>query len=377
MKDTIAESFADIEDPRVLGRVLHPAVNIIYISIAAVLCGFRGWEDIEDFGEALLPFLSERLDMSNGVPSHDTINRFFQIIDPDNFQQCLPRWVAAVEGEGDLKGQTVSIDGKTIRLTSRMSADGLPVHVVSAWASDKGLVIGQVGLEWQEGKDKQENEILAIPKLLDKLDIEGDVVTIDAIGTQTAIAEKIVGKKADYILSVKGNQPTLLADVERYFANHPGLEGEETIDFGHGRIEVRKYYVSDDLSYLADPDRWAGLSSIVRVQSSRTDKKTGEESVEDRYYISSLTESKRISSSIREHWGVESMHWTMDVNFGEDLNAKRARNAAFNFDTLCKLALNILKNDGYDHGKKKISIRRKMNKAVLNREYLAHLLSLL
>lgn len=135
--------------------------------------------------------------------------------------------------------------------------------------------------------------------------------------------------------------------------------------------------MSDDLSYLADPGRWAGLASIVRVQSSRTDKKTGEESVEDRYYITSLTDRKRIASSIREHWGVESMHWTMDVNFGEDLSAKRARNAAFNFDTLCKLALNILKNDGYDHGRKKISIRRKMTKAVLNREYLAHLLSLL
>ena len=373
MESNLWDHFKDLEEPRRLTHILHPARNIIYISFAAILCGMRGWEDIEDFGEERREFFEKRLDLSNGIPSHDTFDRFFQLVDKDSFNRCFMSWVSSVARE--VEGQTVSIDGKTIRCASKMSDDALPIHILSAWADENRMVIAQLQLDWQEGKDKQENEIVAVPKLIDMMNIKGAVVTADAISTQTAIAEKIVDKGADYVLSVKDNQPTLRSDIERYFDRHPDLPFKEKTDFGHGRVETRRCTLSEDLSYLADPGRWKGLAAIAKIHSERLNKRTGETTEEDRYFITTLTDTERVMNAVRSHWGVESMHWMLDMDFDEDHSAKRARNAAANFSAACKIAMALLSHDGYDHGKKKLSIRRKMNKAILNQGYLEHLLS--
>lgn len=367
------EHFSEVEDPRVQGRVLHTSVNIIYITITAALCGVSGWEEIEDFAESRRGFFAKRLDLSNGIPSHDTINRFFQIIDKKVFAKCFANWVSEMSRKID--SQTISIDGKTIRCASKMSEEALPIHIISAWSNENQMTIGQVALEWQEDKDKQENEILAIPKLLDMLDVEGTVITTDAIGTQTRIAEKIVEKKADYVLSVKENQKTLREDMERCFSGQAVCEQMVEEDFGHGRIEKRTYMYSRDLTYLSTEDKWPNLKGIVKVNNEIINKKTGERSSEDRYFITTLGDIKQVAKSIRSHWGVESMHWTLDVVFNEDGSTKRAANAAYNYDVVRKMAMNMLKNDEYNHGKKKLSIRRKMLKAILEEKYLSHLLS--
>ena len=239
------------------------------------------------------------------------------------------------------------------------------------------MVIAQLQLDWQEGKDKQENEIVAVPKLLDMLNIKGAVVTADAISTQTAIAEKIVDKGADYVLSVKDNQPTLRSDIERYFDRHPDLPCKEKTDFGHGRVETRRCTLSADLSYLADPGRWKGLAAIAKIHSERLNKRTGETNQEDRYFITTLTDTERVMNAVRSHWGVESMHWSLDVTFGEDSDTKREGNSAENFNIIRKMALNVLKNDGVDYGKKRVSLKRRMLKAANDDQYLKQLIGLI
>ena len=373
MESNLWNHFKDLDDPRRITHILHPVRNIIYITFAAILCGLRGWEDIADFGNERIEFFEKRLDLSNGIPSHDTFDRFFQLVDKESFNRCFMSWVSSV-AQG-VEGETVSIDGKTIRCASKMSDDALPIHILSAWADENRMVIAQLQLDWQEGKDKQENEIVAVPKFLDMLDIAGNVVTADAISTQTAIAEKIVDKEADYVLSVKDNQPTLHSDIKRYFDRHPDLPFREVVDFGHGRVETRRCTLSTDLSYLIEPGRWKGLAAIAKIHSKRENKRTGVATEEDRYFITTLTDTKRVMNAVRSHWGVESMHWMLDMDFGEDRSAKRALNAAANFNVACKIALNLLANDGFDHGKKKLSIKRKMLKAMLNQKYLEHLLS--
>ena len=367
------EHFSKIEDPRVQGRVLHPSVNIIYITITASLCGVSGWEEIEDFAESRIEFFSKMLDLSNGIPSHDTINRFFQIIDKKMFARCFADWVSEIAKKID--NQTISIDGKTIRCSSKMSNEALPIHIISAWSNENQMTIGQVALEWQRDMDKQENEILAIPKLLDALDVEGSVITMDAIGTQAKIAEQIVKNKADYVLSVKENQKTLHDDIERYFSKQNNYEQKVEEDFGHGRIEKRTYQYSLDLSYLSTSEKWSNIQGIVKVNNLIINKKTGEQTSEDRYFITTLRDINQVAKSVRSHWVVEGMHWTLDVIFNEDNSTKREANAAYNYDIVRKMAMNMLKNDEYNHGKKKLSIRRKMLKAILDEKYLLHLLS--
>lgn len=221
-----------------------------------------------------------------------------------------------------------------------MSDDTLSIHIVSAWASENRMVLGQACLEWQKNKDKQENEIVAIPKLIEMLELEGCTVTMDAIGTQTKIVEKIAEKNADYVLAVKGNQPTLHDDIARYFEAHAKLKCLEDTDIGHGRIETRIYCLSTDLSYLSDPDSWKNLAGIVKVSSETVVKKTGEKSSETRYYITSLTKLAEAASSIRKHWEVESMHWILDVTFNENHSMKRAKESAdFPYRFLPKIRL--------------------------------------
>lgn len=357
--------FGQLEDPRVQGRVLHPMRNIVLITIVAAFCGFDEWEEIAAFAEFRRDFFAKYLDLSNGTPSHDTIARFFQHLKPKSFQKAFMEWSHSLVKNCD--GKTVSIDGKRIRTASSMN-DEHPLHIVSAWVGENQAVLGQVKVA-----DKS-NEITAIPLLLDILDLEGSVVTIDAMGTQTGIAEKIIEKKADYVLAVKENQPTLKDDLARTFdSNIPFVTYEED-DFGHGRIEHRKYCFTDDMSMVYLPEKWRHLSGLAKVERTSTEKKTGETSSDTRYFIASTRDSQKVFHAVRGHWGVECMHWQLDVLLDEDRSLKRAGNSAENFNIIRKMVVNLMRNDDYQFKKKK-SLKLKMMSAVFDDAYLGHLIS--
>lgn len=366
MEDNFMQYFGQLEDSRVQGRVLHPMKNIVLITVVAAFCGLDDWEEIAAFAEYRKDFFAKYLDLSNGIPSHDTIARFFQHLNPKSFQKVFAEWAHFLVKE--CEGKTVSIDGKRIRTASSMNDDH-PLHIVSAWVSENQAVLGQVKVA-----DKS-NEITAIPMLLDILDIEGSVVTIDAMGTQTGIAEKIVEKRADYVLSVKENQPTLKDDLVRTFEAKLPLVRYEEEDLGHGRIEHRRYRFTDNLSRIYAPEKWKGLAGMVRVERTSTEKKTGEESSDVRYFITSTNDAEKAFHSIRKHWGVESMHWQLDVLLNEDGSLKRAGNSAENFNIIRKMVVNLMRNDAYPFKKKKKkSLKLKMLAATFDEEYLEHLI---
>jgi len=335
MRETLVSYFCSMEDHRINRKKRHPLVNIVAISIPAVICGAETWEDIVEFGELKQDFLSKFLDLKNGIPSKDTFRRFFAALNPQVFEFHFLQWAQSLVK--DVDKEFVSIDGKTIRQASRMR-EGNPIHLVSAWASHNELVLGQLKTE------EKSNEITAIPALLEALFLEGSTVSIDAMGGQKEIATKIVvEKKADYVLALKGNQPTLLEDVIRSFDKKPCHSFYQTTDFGHGRIEERKCSIITDLNFIFERDSWTSLRAIVRIDSQRFIKKTGENQEETRYYITSLTDVEKIAKAIRSHWGVENkVHWCLDMVFGEDSSSKREKFAAQNFSLINKIALNCI-----------------------------------
>ncbi|MDL2325534.1 ISAs1 family transposase [Bacteroidales bacterium OttesenSCG-928-A14] len=361
MKPEILSYFCTMEDPRKERRKLHSIDNIVLISIAAVLCGAETWNEIEDFGKSKFYWLSSILDMPNGVPSHDTFNRFFSALAPGVFEKHFIEWTRSIIG--NINNEYVSIDGKTQRLASKLqSSNG--IHIVSAWASNNEATLGQIKT------GEKSNEITAIPQLLDALFIENCVVTIDAMGCQKAIAEKIRKKKANYILAVKENHPTLYEEVKSSFSLQRAVELEVPIEADHGRIEQRKYSMISNLKHITNVADWKDCQSIVKVESTRIIKKTGEESVESRYFIASYKDLDSISKGIRLHWGIENrLHWVLDVAMEEDQSSKRAGHAAENFSLVKKLALNILRKDD-----PKISIRRKRKIAGWDNDYLLRLI---
>jgi len=369
MKNGYMKYFGQQEDTRVQGRVLHPMENIFMMTIVAVFCGFEEWEDIADFAEYRRDFFAKYLDLENGTPSADTFSRFFQKLDPKVFQKVFAEWAHTLVGKcGD---KTVSIDGKRICTASRIN-DEHPLHIVSAWVGENQAVLGQIKVN-----DKS-NEITAIPMLLDILDIKEGVVTIDAMGTQTDIAAKIVGKDADYVLAVKDNQQTLRDDVSRTFEAELPFKTYEEEDFGHGRIEHRKYSFTDNLDRLLSLERWDGLAGLVKVERTSIEKKTGKTTCDMRYFITSLSDERKAFQAVREHWGVESMHWQLDVLLGEDRSLKRAGNSAENFNMIRKMVINLMRNDDYEFPqkrKKKKSLGRKMMSALFDPKYLEHLIS--
>lgn len=269
----------------------------------------------------------------------------------------------------DVDGKVVSIDGKRIRKASEMN-DRNPIHIVSAWLAENEMVLGQLKVS------EKTNEITAIPQLIEILDLKGSTVTLDAMGCQTNIVEKVVDAGADYVIGLKGNQPTLLEDAELTSRTHRPARVLSTTDCGHGRVEERKYLFYNDLSCLCGAERWKGLQMVVKVETTQTDKKTGKETSDTRYFITSHDESMadRVAYSIRRHWAVESMHWQLDVVFGEDSSLKRVKNSAENFNIVRKIVLGLLKNDGIDYGKKKVSLKRRMLHAIHDEEYLESLL---
>jgi predicted transposase YbfD/YdcC len=298
------------------------------------------------------------LQLPNGIPSHDTFNRFFSALDPEEFEQAFIRWVSDVAEI--TKGEIVSIDGKSLRGTREGSQSKRAVHIVSAWANSNQLSLGQVKV------DEKSNEITAIPKLLDVLSLQGTIVTIDAMGCQKEIAEKIIKKEADYILAVKGNQGNLEEDIKRTVRFCPPAEEWSEDDFGHGRIENRNCSIYSDFSFIENAAQWKALKAIVKIESCRYIKSEGNEERETRYYItSSAGSSEQIGKAIRSHWGIEnSLHWVLDVSFREDDSRKREGYSAQNFSIINRIALNLIKNEQ----SKKRSVKGKRLDAGWNNE---------
>jgi predicted transposase YbfD/YdcC len=353
--------------------------EILLISIAAVLSGAESWNDIAEYGEDKLQWLKTFLTLPSGIPSHDTFNRVFAALDPDEMEKGFVAWVSSIAKL--TAGEVVAIDGKAGVPSDRSSSLGWKalcgtresgkktlVHMVSAWAEGNGLVLGQRKV------DEKSNEITAIPKLLDALELTGTVVTIDAMGCQRGIARQIIAKKADYVLAVKENQGLLAEQVKDSFLLLDADAVAEEIDCGHGRVERRKCSVMADLGLIEKASEWASLQALVRIESERYHKATGKIEREIRYYITSLNpDAARLNSVIRQHWGIENkLHWVLDVGFGEDLDRKRAGHAAQNFSILNRIALNLLKQDKSS----KRGIKGKRLKAAWNIPYLLKLLGI-
>lgn len=362
------DKFSSLEDPRSQINIVHEFSSILLIGVISVICGADSWIQMARFAKSKASFLSKFLDLSHGTPSKDTFGRVFGSIDSEVFESCFFEWTKSI---AKIQEEVIAVDGKTLRGAKSKGTKSC-VHMVSAWACSNNLVLGQVKTH------EKSNEITAIPELLDKLLIEGTTVTIDAIGTQKAIAEKIINSNADYVLAVKGNQQQLLEDIidELNCAPSGTIDINETIDVDHGRIETRKCSVLSDFKFLEDSKKqWKGIQSIIKIESTREFKnsnKPTEHAV--RYYISSLkTNAKDLLSKVRSHWAIENkLHWTLDVAFKEDQSRKRKDNAAQNFSILLKIALNILKNDKSS----KMSIQTKRMEAAWNERYIAKLMNI-
>jgi predicted transposase YbfD/YdcC len=306
-----------LEDPRMERNKRHNLPDIIMIVLSAIICRIDGWEEIEEWAILHEEWLASFLGLANGIPSHDTLRRVFQRINPKTLQGCLTEWVNALRVKAD--GTIIAIDGKTVR-GAGATESGTPIlHSVSAWASDVRLTLAQLKT------DEKSSEITAIPALLDLIDIAGCIMTIDAMGCQTKIAERIVTGKASYVLALKGNQPNLLENISGLFETelaHSFRDAphqyKRTVDKDHGRLEVREYWHSDNVSWMSERDAWKGLASVGMVKRTRTVK--DKTSTEIQYFISTLhLDVERFSQAVRSHWGIEnSLHWVLDVTMGED-----------------------------------------------------------
>ena len=341
----VLRSFVSLPDPRMKRTRKHELIDLVVIAICGVICGADGWAQIAEFGKAKRKWFTTFLKLPNGIPSHDTFGRVFARLDPVAFERCFLAWMNALAIK--TLGRLVALDGKTLRGSFDSAAQRSPMHLVSAWCEQNQTVLGQ----WATAA--KSNEITAIPQLLDLLDLEGAVVTTDALGCQTAIAEKIVARNADYVLQVKGNQPKLEAELQALFdeciRDDPYAVPSqmfEAVDKGHGRLETRRCWMTTRIQTLPGADKWPALSSAVCIESTR---RIGEqEQRERRYYISSIgiLDAQRMLERVRGHWGVENgLHWCLDVCFDEDRRRIRKGHAAENFSRLSRIALNLLKRE--------------------------------
>lgn len=367
---TLLEHFANLTDPRIERRKLHKLIDILVIAICATICGAETWDEFEIFGKAKYTWFKSFLELPNGIPSHDTFSRVFARLDTQEFQHCFLQWVRSAFQL--TKGQLVAIDGKQSRGSADPRAGKAAINTVSAWASENQLVLGQVQTQ------EKSNEITAVPELLQVLELSGCIVTLDAMGCQTAIVEQIVDQDADYVICVKGNQSNLETDIRDYFDwaltdpfKQTSYSHYQETDGHHGRIEVRRYYASQDIEWLRKKESWKGLKSIAMVERERWVEGEGK-SQERRYYISSLVGgAKEIGKAIRGHWGVENgLHWVLDVGFREDQSRIRKENAPKNMSTLRHMALNLLKQEK----SMKVGTKSKRLKAGWDEEYLLKVL---
>lgn len=368
MDTNLHKFFGQIYDPRIDRKRKHLLIDIIILTVIAVISGADSWDSIEAFGKAKQDFLKRFLKLPGGIPSHDTINRVISMIRSDRFEQLFIQWVESLkskEFDNTSFKEVIALDGKTLRGSKDSFHQKRPIHIVNAWACSNGLALGQSTV------DGKTNEIKAIPELLKLLDIEGSIITIDAMGTQTEIAEQIIGNGADYILALKSNQKYLKENVETIFKVQIPISEHTTMEKGHGRIETRQCQVINDLKFLDEHElKWKNLTSIVKLTSTREINNSKTE--ETRWYISSLdVGAEQMSTYIRKHWQVEnSLHWTLDVTFREDQQRKRNKNAAQNFSIIQKIALNLVKADKTN----KASLKTKRLRAGWDENYLLFLL---
>lgn len=352
--------FLPLKDPRRTdrGNIQHILSDMIFLVISAVISGAIDWTHIEIFGKNQINWLRKYAAFKNGIPSHDILGGVFSSIDSKQFTECFINWISSIAEISE--GEVIAIDGKRLRGSYDHSKGKSAIHMLSAFASANRLCLGQV-----ETSDKS-NEITAIPKLLDLITTKGCIVTIDAMGCQKEIAEKIIEKKADYILAVKENQKELLSQTKKMFSGIADMNKNETIDAGHGRIETRKCSVVDDLQFFDIKQEWKTIKSVIRINSERYIKSTKKSSTETRYYISSLkADAKLINQAIRDHWTIENnLHWTLDVVFGEDASRKRKNNSAANFSLLTKIAMSMLAREDT-----KMSMRAKRYQATISPQY--------
>jgi len=352
--------FSSLKDPRRTshGHHLYPIEEVLFLVVSSAVSGWIHWTEIEGFGKSKLSWLRKFYSYADGIPSHDALGKLFARIDHEAFNRCFISWVnARAELSG---GDIIAIDGKTARGSSEDGSKAA-VHTVSAYAFENRLALAQKTVF------EKTNEITAIPELLDLLFIKDSMVTIDAMGCQKKIAEKIIDKKADYTLMVKGNQQALYDQIESLFTNTSIAYQATQLDIGHGRIEERKCSVITDLRFLDEAEKWKGIQSVIRIESTRVNKTTGYTSQEIRYYISSANKSaEEFNHIIRSHWAIENkLHWCLDVLFKEDDSKKRKGNSAKNFNMVTKMALAMIeKMDTED-----IPKTRKRQKCALDDQY--------
>lgn len=368
---TISKAFGELTDPRINRNLRHPLVNIITISICAIICGCDDFCSIEEYGNSKADWFKGFLDLEHGIPSHDTFSDVLNRLKPKEFSQAFTQWVSQL---GNLKDDIVSIDGKTMRGTLDKASGASAIHLVSAWSAKNNFCFGQVKVY------EKSNEITAIPLLLDLLDIEGATITMDAMGCQFAIADKIVDAQADYVLALKGNQGEFHDDIKLFLESNLASEFKKTthtvskITTGdHGRIEQRNVWLTTDVRWLTKRHpRWKSIKGIAIVDSTR--EVQGKVSHEQRFYITSHGDKHAdfIANAIRSHWFVENkLHWQLDVSFNEDKNRLRSGYAAENFSMMNKIALNLLKNEK----SVKVGVKTKRLKAGWDEAYMMKVLT--
>lgn len=353
-----------IADPR-HHNTRHVLVDMLLIALCALISGAESWTQVAEYGRSKLTWFEQFLQLPNGIPSHDTFGRLFARIDPEGFRNVFTRWVQDLSES--LVGKTIAIDGKTLRGSHDRINGKSAIHMVSAWASEIRLVLGQLKT------DDKSNEIIAIPELIKMLALEGAIVTADAMGCQKKITQTIIEEKADYVIQVKDNQPRLHEDIALYFQDPASglLETFKSVDGEHGRVEYRRYYTTDDIDWLQGKHEWAGIRTICMAVRERD--VNGKRSTEKAYFISSLeNQAAIIAKAIREHWGIENgLHWCLDVSFREDHCRVRKDHAPENLGILRHMAMNLLKREQSLKG----GIQTKRLKAAWDHDYLLKILS--
>lgn len=369
--NSILEYFSSVADPRIELKTMHILVEIIAMTLCAIIAGADDWVEVANFSNEKKEWLKTFLKLPNGIPSHDTFGRVFSLINPEEFGKCFITWLQSIFPLSN--SETIAIDGKTARRSHDRINNKKPIHMVSAWAVNQGLILGQTKT------DEKSNEIKAIPELLRTLDLKSCVVTIDAMGAQTKITKQIIEQEGDYVISLKGNQGNLNDEVRQLFEDaekngydHLEHDSHITVDGDHGRVETRRCVVTNDTDWYANKSKWAGLNTFAMIESTRD---LGNKIENDtRFFISSLPmDAEKLLRVARQHWAVENnLHWCLDIAFREDECRIRKDNAPENLAILRRFALNLIKNDP----SRKVGIKASRKRAGWSLGYLEQLLRL-